>query len=298
MARLSVLSRVEQAYFRLHHAWAARDVLERNRKLLQSLLTVTEIRYTAGKAAQADVFKAQVQISLLETQIAGVDRERRLREAELDSLLDRPTGSAYEEPAEPHLHPIPKTLAELQAAARDNSPARMRDQKSAEKAQLGVTLARKEYYPDYAVTGGYYNMAGLPAFYSFRADIRVPLYFKSKQRAALTEQAQMAAQAKHTYEATGRALDLKIADDYLQAETAEKLVDLYTKTILPQARLAADSALAAYETGAVDFLSTLNNYLAVLEYEMNYHEQMLAYHLALSRLEETVGIPLIEGGAQ
>jgi cobalt-zinc-cadmium efflux system outer membrane protein len=298
IAQLNVISRIKQAFFKLQHSYAARDVLERNRQLLQNLLSITEIRYSAGKAAQPDVFKAQVQLSLVETKLVQLDRERRLRESEINSILDRPTTTPLGKPGEPHLQPITKTLAELQAAARENSPTRMRDQKMTEKAELAFNLARKDYFPDYAITGGYFNQAGMPAFYTFRADIKIPLYFKTKQRAALTEQAQMLAGARHSYEATGESLDFKIADDYSLAETSLKLMDLYLKTVIPQARLAADSALASYETGAVDFLSTLNNYTAVLEYEMNYHEEMQNYHLAASRLEESTGVQLIEGGHQ
>ena len=71
-------------------------------------------------------------------------------------------------------------------------------------------------------------------------------------------------------------------------------MNLYRKTIVPQARLTIDSSTASYETGTIDFLSVLNNYSAALDYEMNYHEEMLNYHLALARLEETTGIRLIE----
>jgi outer membrane protein TolC len=244
------------------------------------------------------VFKAQLQLSLLETQIVQLERERRLREAELNSLLNRPSNAPLGKPSEPHVHPLTKTLEELQTAARDHSPLLQRDQKSAEKASMALNLARKDYYPDYAITGGYFNMAGLPAFYSFRADIKIPLYFRSKQRAAVTEQAQMATEARHAFAATGQTLDAKVAEDYLLADTSQQLLDLYLKTVIPQARLAADAGLAAYETGAVDFLSTLNNYVAALEFEMSYHEQMLNYHVALSRLEETAGVRLIEGDPQ
>ena len=78
------------------------------------------------------------------------------------------------------------------------------------------------------------------------------------------------------------------------AETSAQLIDLYLKTVIPQSQLAIASSLNAYGTGAIDFLSVLNNYMAVLDYEMSYHEEMQNYHLALSRLEEATGISLIE----
>lgn len=292
VVRRSVVSQVKQAFFKLQHSYNAMDVLERNRELLKKLLAVTEISYSSGKAAQQDVFKAQLQLSLLEGKILQLQRERRLRQVEINSLLNRPGESVIGNPAEPHVAPIAKTLEELQAAALHAAPARRRDQKMAEAADLSVSVASRDFYPDPTLSAGYYNQAGMPAFYTFRADIPIPLH--KKRTAALSEQTLLAAEARHAYRATGQALTLRIADDYSSAETSLQLMDLYTKTVLPQARLTIDSSTVEYETGKVDFLSVLNNYTAVLDYEMNYHEEMLNFHLALSRLEEATGTRLIE----
>ncbi len=156
--RLSVVARVKQAFFRLQHYYAGREVLERNRALLKSLLSITEVRYSAGKAAQQDVFKAQLQVSLVDLKMVQLDRERHVREAEINSLLNLPSNTPLPEPGEPHVGPLQETLADLQSMARERSPSRVRDQKLAERAESALRLARKDYYPDYAVTGGYYNM--------------------------------------------------------------------------------------------------------------------------------------------
>ena len=296
LVQLSVISRVKQAFFRLQHAYAGREVLERNRDLLKQLHAITELRYAAGKAAQQDVFKAQLQISLLETKLAQTERERRLRQAELNSLMNRAPDAPMAAPAEPHGGKLGHSLAELQAAANASSPLRMRDQKLTERAELAMNLARKDYYPDYSLSGGYYNQAGMAPFYMFRADIKIPLYFRSKQRAAVTEQAAMVAGSRHQYDATAQAINFRIAEDFSMAETSAQLVELYVKTVIPQAQLAITSSVNAYGTGAIDFLSVLNNYMAVLDYEMSYHEEMQNYHLALSRLEESTGISLVEVG--
>ena len=62
---------------------------------------------------------------------------------------------------------------------------------------------------------------------------------------------------------------------------------------MPQARLTVESSLASYQTGGTDFLSVFTNELAVIDYEMNYHEQMREFHLAMARLEEMTGVELI-----
>ncbi len=88
-------------------------------------------------------------------------------------------------------------------------------------------------------------------------------------------------------------MQYRIRDEYLGVETAQKLVELYSKVVMPQARLAVESSLASYQTGGTDFLPVFINELAAIDYEMNYHEQMREFHLALARLEEMTGVELI-----
>lgn len=292
-AQLSVISRLKQAFYRLQHAYAMLDVLERNRTSLESLLRVTEARYSVGKAAQADVFRAQTQITVLETRIVQIERERRSREAELNSLLSHRQGSHLRRPEEPHMQPLAFSEAELLTKVGGMAPMLARDQKMIERAQSALSLARKDYYPDFTVNGGYYNMGSMPPMYMFRADVKVPLRL-GRTRAEVAERNQELAGAKYTYEATARSLEYRIRDEYNAAETAQKLLDLYLRTALPQARLAVESSLASYQTGSLDFTAVLANEVAAFEYEMNYHEQMQEFHLSLARLEEMTGVELIK----
>lgn len=290
--QLNVVSRLKQAYYRLYYAYAASDVLERNRELLRKLLRVTEARYSVGRAAQQDVFKTQTELSILETRLVNLTRERGAREAEINSLLNRRPGSPLVPPAEVEPKDSIILLDDLYAAARENSPMLRRDQKMIERTELALNLARKDYYPDYTLSGGYFNMGQMPDMYQFRVDIKLPVYFWRKQRAGVAEQAQNLSQSRRTYESTNQALHFRIKDDYLMATTSNRLLKLYGQTVIPQASLALESSLATYETGTIDFLSVLTNYVTVVEYEMNYYEELQNYYLALSRLEEMTGLVL------
>src|SRR5690349_16903832 len=121
-AQLGVISRVKQAYYRLQHSYAEMEVLDRNQALLRTFLKITEVRYTAGKAAQQDVFKTQVQLSTLEPKRLLLLRERQAREAEINSLLNRSPGAPVAEPVEPHFDPLVVSIEELYARALENSP--------------------------------------------------------------------------------------------------------------------------------------------------------------------------------
>jgi outer membrane protein, heavy metal efflux system len=291
-AQLGVISRVKQAYYRLQHSYAEMEVLDRNQALLRTFLKITEVRYTAGKAAQQDVFKTQVQLSTLEPKRLLLLRERQAREAEINSLLNRSPGAPVAEPVEPHFDPLVVSIEELYARALENSPMLRKEQKGIERTELALNLAHKDYYPDYALSGGYFYMGQMPAMYTFRADFRIPLYFSHKQRPAVTEQAQNLSAARRSYESVEQALRYRVEDDYRSAETSARLIQIYRDTTIPQAHLALESSLSSYETGSVDFLSVLTNHLAILDYEMAYHEAMLDFHLALARLEETTGSEL------
>src|ERR1019366_8723290 len=91
--QLAVVSRLKQAYYRLQNAYTATDLLVRNRDLLEKLLKVTEDRYSVGRAIQQDVFKAQTQLSILETRLVKLEQERRSRAAEMNSILNRAAGT-------------------------------------------------------------------------------------------------------------------------------------------------------------------------------------------------------------
>jgi outer membrane protein TolC len=291
--QLAVVSRLKQAYYRLAYTYRARDVVERNRDLLVKLQRVAEVRYSIGRAAQQDILKIETQLSILETRLIQLDRERAAREAEILSLLNRRPGELGGKAVMAVPKPLRKSLEELFALAGANAPQLQRDRRMIERSQLALNLARKDSMPDYAISGGYANMGRMPDMYQFRLDLKLPAWF-GKQRAAQAEQSLELRSAQRMLESTAQSLAFRVKDDYLMAETSLRLMQAYERAVVPQAGLALESSLASYETAAVDLLSVLTNFITVVEYEMNYYEEMLNFYLAASRLEEAVAERLIE----
>jgi outer membrane protein TolC len=291
-ARLSVTARVKQAHYRLAYTYAVGDVLTRNRDLLDTLLKVSENRYAVGRAAQQDVIKAQTQLSILELQLERVRQERATREGELNALLARPATSPVGQPDDLQLTPFDVTLDALVMASTAHAPMLRRDQIMIDRSQLAVEAARKEYKPDFGIAGGYYYMGAMAPMYEFRFDVNIPLR-RERRAAAVAEQLSSVQQATSIYDSTRLGLQGRIQEDYQTASTSVRLARLYRNTVLPQARLALESSMASYQTGAVDFLSVLTNFGAVLEYEMTYFDELTAFHAAASRLEEMTGTMVV-----
>jgi outer membrane protein, heavy metal efflux system len=290
-ARLSVTARVKQAYYRLAYAYAVIDVLTRNRDLLDTLLKVSENRYSVGDAAQQDVIKAQTQLSVLSLQLERAQHERRTREGALNALLGRAPGTPVGPPDDLQLTPFDVPLESLVDAAREHAPPLRRDEIMIDRSQLALAAAHRDYKPDFALSGGYYYMGAMPAMYEVRFDVKLPLQ-RARRAAALTEQMSLVEQARNTYDSTRLMLQGQIQEEFQTASTSGRLARLYRDTVLPQARLALESSLASYQTGRVDFLSVVTNFGTVLEYEINFFDEVASYHAAVSRLEELTGTSL------
>jgi outer membrane protein TolC len=289
--RLSVISRLKQAYHELHHANAGVMFVTRYQELLQNILRISEARYSVGRAAQQDIFKAQTQFSIFQTQLLRFQQEQSSKQIEINALLNRLQGGSIEAPEEPATDEITVSLEDMLATARSKAPALAREQKMVQRNELAANLARKGFYPDYTVSGGYFNQGSMPPMWQFRVDFKIPTWL-GKQRAAVTEQTFAVSEARHNYEAADVSTEAQIRNQYTLAETARKLVELYQKAVIPQAQLALESSMASYETGALDFLSLFSNFITVVDYQLMYHEEVMQFQVALAKLEELTGMEM------
>lgn len=283
LARLSVISRLKTAYHHLQYAYTALDLLTRNRDLLRKLRRLTETPYFAGQAAQ------QAQVSVLETRLARMEQEKRSREGEINKLCKRPLVSPLARPEDMRPPKLAMTLDELLARAAGNAPLLRREQRLVERNELALKLARKEYYPDYELSAGYFAMGRMPDLYDFRVSIRLPLYWR-KRAGGVAEQRYSLEQARSNYEATSQDLLFEIRNEHQKAQTAFRLIAAYADTVLPEVNRALESYLAAYEAGTVDFMAVQASFMSAVEAELGYYGEILDCYLALVRLEELTGI--------
>ena len=291
-AELGVISRLKMAYAEYAHLDVQLDILRRNKALLDQLARTTEAKYAVGEGIQQDVLKAQVEESLLIDRETTLDQRRQSQTAELNALLNRPASAPLGTAEHPMERALTRTLEELTAAAEAHSP----ELKAAERRVVGdesaVALARREYLPDFVVRADYMHKAALLPEWEVGLGIKVPLYFATKQRYAVQEAAASLAAARSMRESADRSIQARIRDLYARAQASERLIALYHSTVLPQARLALESADSAYQVNKVDFLTVLNAFTVTLEYEMRYHEELSNFQKAAAELEAVVGEPL------
>jgi len=289
-----VIARIKIAYAEYAHLQEQLDLLQRNRDLLQKLARGAEARYAVGEGIQQDVMKAHVELSLLVDRETTLVQRRQSETAELNALLNRAPEEPLGTAAHPVLRSLTRSLQELTEAAHQQAPDLSMSNWRVAGSESSLALARREYLPDFVVRADYMYKSALEPEWEVGIGLKVPLYYASKQRAGVDEAAANLAAAEAERDTMRRSVTYRIKDLYLRAQASERLIALYQSTVVPQARLALESATTAYEVGKVDFLTLLNSFTVILEYEMRYHEELANFQKAVAELEAVVGEP-VEG---
>ena len=96
-------------------------------------------------------------------------------------------------------------------------------------------------------------------------------------------------QATSMYQAQRNEVAAKLRQQTATIEQNLKSARLYQTTILPQARLTVESALAAYRVNRVDFLTLLDSQMTVFNYETSLVTVMTNYNKALAEIDLLTG---------
>ena len=289
---LDKASQLKTAYYDWYFATKSIEIMTKNRDLLDRLEQIARARYAVGKGIQPDVLKAQVEVSGLVQQLEVLEQKKLLTEARIRSLLNSelPLGR----PADIQQTPMPLKLESILQMVEAQSPRLQSEQAMVQSRAVGIDRARKEYRPDFNVAFQWQHTASqFPDYYMATAEIKLPVYFGRKQRLGVEEAEARFQEARENYKAAHQDVVFAAKDKYFTAMTSEKLLALFQSGIIPQSSTALESALSGYEVGNVDFLTLLNNAITLLNYEMQYYQELTKHEQALAELEPLVGVELV-----
>lgn len=270
-------------------------LIEKNKLTLEGLLHLAEQHYAVGIGSQADALKAQTQVSRMQNELLKLARERPVIEAELIRTLGQSTYAATLNPAPPSIQSTALNLESLRETALAQRPQLLALQSLAARNQKALELARKDYYPDFDVRLSYGQRDSMldgsrrPDMVTMTVAINLPLWRADKIEPRIAESLAMHHQALDLYQAQSNEIAANLRQQVATAEQNFKSIQLYRTTILPQARLTVESALAAYQVGQVDFLTLLDSQLAVFDYEINLVATMANHVKALAQIDLLTG---------
>ncbi len=286
---------IKTAYFDLGLTIEMAKLVEKNRLTLEQFLRIAEARYGVGQGTQADVLKAQTQLSRMVDELLKLARERPTIEAELNRMLGRGANVAALLPEPPQLREVTLNLESLRETALTQRPQLLALQSMVSRNEKALDLARKEYYPDFDVRLSYGQRDRMPDgarrsdMVSLTVAFNLPVWRGTKLEPRVAESLALRDQALSLQQAQRNEVDAKLRQQAAAAEQNLKSARLYQTAILPQARLTVESALAAYRVNRVDFMTLLDSQMTVFNYEISLATAVANYNKALAEIHLLAG---------
>ena len=293
--RNRIVRDVKFAYFDLALTEETVRLLKRNREILEQFLRIAESRYAVGQAAQADVLKAQSQLGRMNEELLRMERERPVTEAELARLLGRRADAAPLAAELPGLREIALNPETLQQTALRERPQLLGLQSAIERSTKTLELARKEKQPDFDVRFSYgqrdKNPLGMPRedVFSLTVAMNLPVWRADKIEPRIAEAQAMRDQALEMQQAQQNEVLAKLRQQLAVTEQSRNSVRLYDTSILPQARLAVEAALAAYKVSRVDLLTLLDSQMTLYGDEIGRARELVNFNKALAEIDLLTG---------
>lgn len=297
--KLKTTARVRELYYDLFLAYKNLDLLKEKSDLITRMEKISLARYAAGTAMQQDVIMTQTEkYMLLEKEEMGRQKIQSL-EAMLKAVIGRRQGDQLPRPAEPFYQPFSPDINEVIQLALQNSPELKSRRKMLEAANAKVAMAQKEYYPDFALSGSYYNRSGdFDDMWAAAVTFNLPVYFQSKQKPAEMEAKASVSQADQELAAAQLMIEAALRDNYAMLRSAERLMEIYKDGILPKTRQDIEQALTGYATGRGETVNILSRLNTLLDYEFLYWSQRVEREKAVARVQAITAGFKGEGGKQ
>jgi outer membrane protein TolC len=286
--RLRILNSLRNAYYEYYLAYRSLDILEQNKKIMKNFERVAETRYATGQGLQQDVLRAQLEVSMLIEKISMQEQKQETQRAVINSLIGRDPRAPLGRPGDAFATTFPMGLDEMSSMAMEHSPVLSAKKRMVEQSEYDLSLSRREYLPDMVVSAGWFTRGEFKDVWQASVMFKVPLYFWNKSTGVKAAKADVST-AQYDYEASKLALLARVRELYSMAKTSEHHLHLYETGILPQARLAVQSAVSNYQVGKVDFLSLLESETVLLKYQITYEEELVNLNKTTSMISEVTG---------
>ncbi|MCC6680235.1 MAG: TolC family protein [Phycisphaeraceae bacterium] len=298
--RLQVAAETRRAYWSYYLATRAIETTRRSRELLSQFHQIAQTEYKAGTRSQTDVLRASVELSNLDNELVVLAQRQATTRGMLNQLMDRPVNATLPEPvaatSETEPQRITSQLDALLAQAAGQNPTLRRIHERIEQSRQQRRLARLNRWPDLTVSATYNMVDDEGLSMAANGDdqwwlgfgINLPIWTE-KYDAAEREATAGLFEGIADLTTQQNRIAFAVQDAYLKVEAQQQLVELFQGTILPQARQTVEAAGSGYRAGSVDFLTLVDNWRKLLNFELMNHRALTEMQQAVADLELAIG---------
>jgi len=289
-----LIARLKQAYYDLFLAHKAIQIHHEQIELLRQFVEIANAKFRTGRGIQADVLKAQVELSVLHQHLPVLEQRSKTAAALLNTILDRDLLSPLGIPQEPSLLPIDTTIADLHSLALNARPELKAAELAIQYSEQARALAQRQYYPDFNVAfQRFQNFQANDGFGAYVA-MTIPFAFwtKPKYDAGVQEAMASVAAARAQRHQLENMTRFQVNDILAKVRASEQVARLYHTTILPQAVQNLEAARAGYRVGKGGFLDLIDAQRAWRGFQQEYYRALVEREHRLAELEQVIGTDL------
>jgi outer membrane protein TolC len=289
--RIAVTTRL--AYYDYFMADRQLAVLGESQKLLQEFRNSAEARYKAAEVEQQDILLADVELAQVSRQRLELERQLRVAEARINTLLLLPADAPLARPPADLVVVVdsPVSVEELRTLALSQRPELAAQQARIRAERYAIELACKEYYPDVEVVGRYDAFwQETPLRPMVGMNLNLPLY-KQKRHAAVSEARARVAKEQAALDSAVNEIAFAAEEARQQVVESSAAITVFREKLLPAAKQSVASARASYIAGRLDFLRLVEAQRQQLELQEEYYATLAAYHQRRAELDRVIGTP-------
>jgi outer membrane protein TolC len=258
--RLSTEADVRRGYLELLLVRDRLALLGEIESIWQKSSGVAQARYESGEGAQSDVLRAQLELNRIKQRRWALQSDERVRVQGLNRVRGRPLDEQIPTAANVREQKLP-VLLDAEAAFADaeaRSPELKQARLEAASAETGLALARRDRYPDLAVSAAIMPRGGdFEPMWQAGVSFNLPVWSWRKQWRAVAENEARSSAAALGASTVEQLLRLSVAERRSTLATILETVKLYREGLLVQSEATAESTLAQYRVGRVTFASVL-----------------------------------------
>jgi outer membrane protein, heavy metal efflux system len=283
-------ARIKTAYAEYYRAVGNERLTREVLDLMSRLEQIAQARYAGGLVTQQDAIRAQLEQTAMRSELIALDNEKRLLRARMNSLLARNAAAPLADPQA--LRPLP-TLAVSDATtlaerARARNPQLQVEQARLTSAQKSRDLTWSNRYPDWQLGLQSTQVGSRLTSYGLMVELNLPLQ-QASRRAQESEAEAMVGAARSRTEALANQLLGELAGNLAALDGARRTEALVKTELLPQSGLTLQSALAAYETGKVDFATLLDAQRQTTKARQDLLKAQVEAQVRLAEIERILG---------
>jgi outer membrane protein, heavy metal efflux system len=257
--RMTIAADVERAYVDLLLVRGQLELLGKLESLWKEAEVMARTRYEVGQGSQSDLLRAQLERTRLRQRRVALEGEERTRVQVLNRLrvhpLDEPVATPRSLAAlsDPRLLPPGEAVADAERRSPDLAIAA----RAVMTADRRVESARKDWFPDFAVTAGIMPRGQLVPMWTVQLGITIPVFGATKQGKAVEEsQARREADLRGE-ESVRQVVQLRAQERRTLLAAALETLAIYRDGILIQSDATVRSTFSQYQVGKSTFSSVL-----------------------------------------